>query len=564
MPGWLEEFLGPDKPTPAAVISPVAMPTTNGHGRSSYGQAALNAELQQLLDTTEGSRNDQLNRAAFSLAQLVASGHLPDLDTQDQLRAAALHIGLTPTEVEATLRSAFRAGNQLPRAVPELTVHVTEVGALRPPIPPSEDTSESTQTRTSWWPEPLAHRAAQAAEEPEPTHLIRDDGRPLMYSGKVNGLIGESESGKSWVALLVVVQALSAGQRILILDFEDSPGSVYERLHALGCTAAQLELVDYANPDESFGLIQSDDLQEALQNRYQVIVADGVNVAMTLLGYDLNSNTDASLFRSRLLQPLARHGACVITIDHVPKNPDNRGKGGIGAQAKRALQDGACLLVEIVEPFGKGHSGILKLTVDKDRNGAVRGISGGGKYAGKAHIDSVANQVRIHIEPPDLRPAAERDDWRPTGVMEKVSRLLERAAQAMSGNEIHEAVQGRRQTVLQAISELVAAGCVVAERRSGRGGGDAYKSVRNFREGASTELVPTGSQLVPGTGYETGSHPIPPYGDGNQFDDVPEPNQAELVPGTTSNCSRCGQPTPDGIIEETAGYCRPCGRIMNP
>jgi KaiC/GvpD/RAD55 family RecA-like ATPase len=222
---------------------------------------------------------------------------------------------------------------------------IWEAAVAATDAPPSDEQAE--RPRTSWWPSPIAERAAEAEEAPTPTHLLRDDGEALFYSGKVNGLIGESESGKSWVALLAVQQATADGERCLVLDFEDSPASVKRRLDALQLDPAQLGLVDYADPQEALGALQSADLQEAIGQHYRIIVADGVNAAMTLMGYDLNSNTDATEFSTRLLRPMARTGACVITVDHVPKNPETRGKGGIGAQQKRALQDGTCLLVEV-------------------------------------------------------------------------------------------------------------------------------------------------------------------------------------------------------------------------
>lgn len=564
----------PAPPGPAPIVPEKA-------NTDAYGQAALTNELHQLLQTTEGGRNDQLNRSAFNLAQLVAAGRLAQQTVDDQLRAAAHDIGLTRTETEATLASARRAGQQLPRDVPELTGStVTEVTALQlaaGQANPDADQPEhdGERQRSSWWPQPIAHRAALSAEEPAPTHLIRDDGQPLFYSGKVNGLIGESESGKSWIALLAVVQAVNAGQQVLFLDFEDSAASVQRRLQSLGLTHTQLEeLVDYADPDETLGLTQSQDLAEALTQHYAVIIADGINAAMTLLGYDLNSNTDATLFTTKLLRPLARTGACVVTVDHVPKNPDGRGKGGIGAQAKRAMMDGACLLVEVDQPFGKGHSGSVRLTVDKDRNGAVRGASAGGRYAGKAHLESVGDQVRMHITGPDLRSTDERPTWRPTGVMEKVSQFLERVEGAPSFRAIKDAISGRDVTIREAITGLVEDGHVRIEigphRTSLHHLIKPYREPDNATESSVSGRVP----VSPGHGEAGVSRAPSPYGEGHTQADTSEPpvnptetghTQPELaMPEGHSSCNRCGTPTPDQVIDETAGYCRSCGRLMNP
>ncbi len=118
-----------NKPEPAKII-PLPPPQTTD-GNTTYGLKALADELYTLANTPEGQRNDQLNRAAFNLAQLVAAGHLDQVTTQQQLRATALTIGLTTTETDNTLRSAFKAGTQHPRQVPELqiTPNVEEVTA---------------------------------------------------------------------------------------------------------------------------------------------------------------------------------------------------------------------------------------------------------------------------------------------------------------------------------------------------------------------------------------------------------------------------------------------------
>jgi KaiC/GvpD/RAD55 family RecA-like ATPase len=440
---------------------------------------------------------------------------------------------------------------------------IWEAAVAATDAPPSDEQAE--RPRTSWWPSPIAERAAEAEEAPTPTHLLRDDGEALFYSGKVNGLIGESESGKSWVALLAVQQATADGERCLVLDFEDSPASVKRRLDALQLDPAQLGLVDYADPQEALGALQSADLQEAIGQHYRIILADGVNVAMTLMGYDLNSNTDATEFSTRLLRPMARTGACVITVDHVPKNPETRGKGGIGAQQKRALQDGTCLLVEVLEPFGKGQTGELRLTVDKDRNGHVRGIAAGGKHAGKVRLESDGETVQLTITAPDLRPREDRPAWQPTVVMEKVSRLLERASQPMSRTEIAEAAGGRRQVVWQAVGELVAGGYITPARRPGRGGGEVYNSVKPFRETAAG----TSSQPVPGTGSELVPGPVPPYGDRNKFDQTADQKSTKPVPEQVrgpagddwSACNHCGDATPDRVLDDTAGYCLDCARL---
>lgn len=469
---WADALSGANKAEPAPVVGPI----TPADGETRYAATALAQEAERVRSAVEGTRNHTLNEAAFKLATLVAAGALAYAEVKDTLLAAAMQAGLGRVEAERTIGSGFRGGRAKPRdlsGVRELTPpNVQEVGtmAVQPQTGASQpntanpdlgegqaDVEAAERARTSWWAEPIEHLAAAAEATPEPDVFVRSDGRGLFYRGKVNGLIGESESGKSWCALHACHQEIAGGGRVMVLDFEDTAKTTLERLAALGATREALARVWYAAPDQALDLLASADLTEALASvRPGVIVLDGFNAAMTLLGLDLNSNTDATAFAVKLLRPLSATGAAVITVDHVPKNPEARGKGGIGAQAKRAMLTGCALRVEVSEPFGRGQSGKLKLYVDKDRPGHVRGYSGGGKYAGTFNIDSLDNDhIRAEIEAP--QPAG---TWRPTRLMEAISDYLDRNGPT-SKNGIEIGVTGSRDRIREALQYLVADGHVV-------------------------------------------------------------------------------------------------------
>jgi hypothetical protein len=87
--------------------------------RSKYAQRALDLELTSVERAQEGERNDALNRAAYSLGQLIAAGALDELPTREALAGAALRAGLTQSETRATIESGISKGKQQPR---ELTL----------------------------------------------------------------------------------------------------------------------------------------------------------------------------------------------------------------------------------------------------------------------------------------------------------------------------------------------------------------------------------------------------------------------------------------------------------
>jgi hypothetical protein len=84
---------------------------------SAYGQAGLRRELERLAQAQNGTRNDQLNKAAFSLGQLVGSGALDEDGTAAVLIQAGQDLGLGLNECERTVASGITAGMEQPRGL---------------------------------------------------------------------------------------------------------------------------------------------------------------------------------------------------------------------------------------------------------------------------------------------------------------------------------------------------------------------------------------------------------------------------------------------------------------
>jgi putative DNA primase/helicase len=110
----LPEALRAALAAPQRPAEPPSAPA-NGGAANGWGQAALAGELARLLAAPVGQRNHALNRTAFRLAQAAAAGTLDATEAQTRLRAAALSIGLSPQEVEATVASGWQAGLESPR-----------------------------------------------------------------------------------------------------------------------------------------------------------------------------------------------------------------------------------------------------------------------------------------------------------------------------------------------------------------------------------------------------------------------------------------------------------------
>ena len=102
----------------------------------SYAQAALASEISALLRTAPGKRNHQLNRAAFTLGQLVAANELNRVDVERQLYDSAVSIGLDSDPdcgiegIWNTIRSGLTKGMQKPRVIKPQQTPATIPGFL--------------------------------------------------------------------------------------------------------------------------------------------------------------------------------------------------------------------------------------------------------------------------------------------------------------------------------------------------------------------------------------------------------------------------------------------------
>jgi putative DNA primase/helicase len=80
-----------------------------------YATKTMANVLARLRSTPEGGRNNALNRESFVLAQLAAGGQLDWQAARQKLVAVALLLGLDSNEIDATLRSAHKAGFDSPK-----------------------------------------------------------------------------------------------------------------------------------------------------------------------------------------------------------------------------------------------------------------------------------------------------------------------------------------------------------------------------------------------------------------------------------------------------------------
>jgi hypothetical protein len=112
LPDWITRLLT-DRPRPVTAARQLAAPGTRQ--ATAYALAALRQETARVAAARPGSRNDTLNRAAFSLGQLVAGNLLPPVTVTTALADAATRCGLPGNEAALTIRSGMMSGARHPR-----------------------------------------------------------------------------------------------------------------------------------------------------------------------------------------------------------------------------------------------------------------------------------------------------------------------------------------------------------------------------------------------------------------------------------------------------------------
>ena len=338
---------------------------------------------------------------------------------------------------------------------------------------------------STWGPVPLDDLLSGNRPPISTSLLARVDGVCLLYAGRQHSFTGETESLKTWAALAVVAQELQAGHRVVIVDFEDAAETVVlDRLHrALRIPVATLlERLDYVRPSEALAsIVARSDLEALVAKSPSLVIFDGVTEGMALHNLDPNKGPEVARFTQLVSRPFTDAGAAVVLVDHPVKDSSTRGRYAAGSAHKLNQVDGAAYVFELITLARRGGTGSSRLSIAKDRPGAVRGACEGKAAAVFVLESSADGDVGWRFEAPTVsqRPG---EPWRPTALMGKVSRHLEQSDKPLSQRAIEVAVSGRSEYIRKAIVALVSEDYVASEGSDSR---RLYRSVRPFAEGDS-------------------------------------------------------------------------------
>jgi hypothetical protein len=387
--------------------------------------------------------------------------------------------------IALTLRQTARnatatdAGRHLEQAFDALEQVVTRWG-------PAAPSSNSGLVDLSW----LAGGTPPTVEPP--TILRRTDGHALFYAGKVNGIFGDPECGKTWIAQAAGLEALYNGGTFAIIDVDhNGPVATAGRLSLLGAHVGHLAdptRFRYYQPDDPDELRAA--IDDVVRHAPTVVLIDSIGEAIPMLGANTNDGDEITNAMRFLCTRPADTGSCVITIDHLPKNTEARSTGyAIGSIAKKRMIRGAYIRAEARLQPAPGQKGLITLRIEKDTAGELRRHSGGG-YAGTFTLDSRYPGDQLPDQPQghgsvtwslgrDEAPKNTDGTFRPTQLMEKISRFVEEN-DLCTGRDVAEGVKGKGEYVHKALKLLIHEGFITA--MPGKGRSILHHSAALYRE----------------------------------------------------------------------------------
>lgn len=322
----------------------------------------------------------------------------------------------------------------------------------------------------------------------------------LIYPGGRHVWSGAPGSGKSLIAAWVALNFIRTGDPVLWLDFEQGPYRTRERLREFGATDQDFADFLYVEPQTR---ADEDEISDIVA-RYQpaLVVIDAAAGAFDVHGLDDNKRAEVERFASLVLQPFADRGVATLVLDHVVKASEQRGRWAIGSERKIGGAD-VHLGFDVPEttPIARGRTGIVKVSTRKDRDGWLRA-----PILGTFELVSDPDTGRITCR---LNEPGVGDGWKPTALMERVSRYLEQHDD-VSRTQIEKAGLGKRAEYIRvAIDQLITDG--YASETLGPRDARLTRSLKPFRDTPS-DPVPFSSNGV----LVDPVHPVPPLqGDGD-------------------------------------------------
>ena len=285
-------------------------------GGSAYGLRGLENECGRIAGAVEGERNDVLNRAAFSVAQLVAGGELDERHARGRLEEEAERLlGSLDRHDEGTLESGWRAGLREPRSAPE------RPDRFRPTRQPREtsasvlgDPGAIQRGPGLSAPDDEAQRWAdwEVDEPPPPFYLW-----PVVPRNAYVLVYGPTGAAKSIVLAHLGKEASCHGLRVTVYSLENPPHVDRDRLRRLRPCRDNFRLtnlpMDLSDVRQAEALVKRE--RDWGDGRGSDLVVIDTYEHAWRAGTD-DGNAKAIAFAQVVRWAMAETGASFIVVDH--------------------------------------------------------------------------------------------------------------------------------------------------------------------------------------------------------------------------------------------------------
>ena len=304
------------------------------------------------------------------------------------------------------------------------------------------------------------HAGYEAARADMPTGTPPDATETLIYEGRFNTLYGEAAVGKTWVALMVAIQQLRAGRRVIWWDSEDRPDTLATRLQRLRAT----DLIGVDDLAWATGDLHDSPTAMAEALAFLDFDANGPGLVVIDSATSFGCPSDGAPVAAWLqahINPWWNAGHTVLLLDHVPKQRKDRPRGGIGSQAKLARIDGAALYAHGT-PWNGQQGGYIHLTVHKDRQGQL-----------PATLNATAATITGEWDGPTLNYTIGLPNAKPEGenLEDELMDALEGVgAEGVKGSRaVRDLLKGKRAKDIDAAREELLQAGMIEREKSGRG-----------------------------------------------------------------------------------------------
>jgi hypothetical protein len=196
-------------------------------------------------------------------------------------------------------------------------------------------------------------------------------GGALLHRGRLNGVHGESGAGKSWFVEFAVRELVQAGETVMVIDLEDTPAPMIERLRQIGVADTLIRsLVVFVSPQEVFDAANVDRLIALVEEHRAVhVFLETLGEAFSLEGLNEDRDVEVAPWLRRVCRRLIQTTEVGMTlIDHGTKSAE-RPLDPSGSKRKRAAITGSAWLMKAVTPYDRADGGMAVLVCAKDRHG---------------------------------------------------------------------------------------------------------------------------------------------------------------------------------------------------